>query len=136
MKIGQYIYSKLSATTAVTDLVGAGIYPIYLPQNATYPAIVYMADNTPHTNTKTQAADLDKTNVIFHIWAEGAQGQDAYALLNDIEDALRDTLDYNQDTAGGITVVDCQYQSSKDGRDDEMTLFMREVTYTFITRNP
>lgn len=135
MNIGEYIYAKLTTTTAITDLVGTGIYPIYVPQNATYPAIVYMADNTPHTNTKPQPADLDKTTVTFHIWADGAQGQDAYTKLNQIDAALRTALDYDEDTAGGITVVHCEYRGSRDGRNEEMTLFMREATYIFITKN-
>jgi alanine dehydrogenase len=135
MKVGQYIYAKLSATSAVTALVGTRIHPVYLPQNAAYPAVVYMVDNVPHSLTKTQASDLDRSTVRFHIWAEAAQGQDAYAAVENIDAAIRTALDYVSGTAGSVTVESCHYDGSNDGRNEEMTLFLREATYTFITKN-
>lgn len=135
MRIGQYIYTKLAATTAVTDLVGTSIYPVFLPQKAEYPAIVFMTDNTPHSLTKTQAADKDVAKVTFHFWASAAQGENGYAAIEDIDEAVRAALDYVEDTAGGVTVVSCHYDGSRDGRDDEMTLFLKTANYTFITQN-
>ena len=135
MKIGQYIYAKLSATTAVTDLVGTRIYPVFLPQNAEYPAIVFLADNVPHTNTKDTPADLDRATVTFHYWASAAQGENGYAALDNIDEAVRDALDFVEATAGSVTVESCHYDGSNDGRNEEMTLFARTATYTFITRN-
>lgn len=135
MRIGQYIYAKLAATTAVTDLVGTRIYPVFLPQDAAYPAIVFLADNVPHSTTKTQAADKDKATVTFHIWASAAQGENGYAALDNIDEAIRDALDYVEATAGSVTVEVAHYDGSRDSRNDEMTLFMRDATYTFITKN-
>lgn len=135
MNIGQYIYSKLSATTAVTDLVGTRIYPIYLPQNAAYPAIVFTAQNEPPFDSKTQASDHDRETVTFHIWDDGAQGADAYAKLDAIDAAIRTALEYVEGTAGGVTVVSARRGPGTDGRNEEMTLFMRERVYTFITKN-
>lgn len=135
MKIGQYIYAKLAATSAVTDLVGTRIYPVFMPQNAVYPAIVYLADNAPQTLVKDQAANHDIAKVAFHILADAAQGQDAYAKLDQIDAALRTALDFVQGTAGSVVVESCHYDGSKDGRNEEMTLFIREANYTFITKN-
>ena len=135
MKIGQYIYAKLTADSAVTALVGTRIYPVYMPQQATYPAIVYMADNVPHTVTKDTPADLELATAKFHYWASAAQGENGYAAIDDIDEAVRDALDFVEGTAGSVTVELCHYDGSKDGRDEEMTLYMREATYTFITRN-
>lgn len=135
MKIGQYIYAKLAATTAVTDLVGTRIYPVYMPQDAAYPCIVYMADNVPHHLVKDQPSDLDRSTVRFHIWASAAQGENGYAALDNIDAALRTALDYVEATAGGVTVGNCHYDGSNDIRNEEMTLLGREAIYTFITRN-
>jgi len=135
MNIGQYIYAKLAATTAITDLVGTRIYPVFQPQNTAYPVIVYLAKNEPHHLVKDQVSDLDTSVVTFHIWADAAQGQDAYASLDAIDSALRTALDFVEGTAGSITVESCHYDGSEDGRDEEMTLFLRSATYTFITRN-
>lgn len=135
MRIGQYIYTKLAADSAVTALVGTRIYPVFLPQNAEYPAIVYMTENTPHSLTKTQAADKDVAKVTFHYWASAAQGENGYEAIEDIDEAVRAALDFVEDNAGGVTVVSCHYDGSLDGRDEEMTLFLKTANYTFITTN-
>lgn len=135
MRIGQYIYSVLSADAGVTALVGTRIYPVFLPQDAAYPAIVFLADNEPPFDSKTQASDHDKETVTFHFWASAAQGENGYAALDNIDDAIREVLEYATGTAGSVDVVSCRRGPSRDGRNEEMTLFMRERIYTFITRN-
>ncbi len=135
MKIGQYIYAKLTAAAPVTALVGTRIYPVFMPQDAAYPAIVFLADNAPHSNTKTQASDHDRATVTFHFWASAAQGENGYAALDNIDEAVRDALDYVEGTAGSVTVEVAHYDGSRDGRDEDMTLFLRSATYTFITKN-
>ena len=136
MQLGKYIYGKLSATTAITDLVGTRIFPVFLPQTADYPAIVYTVNNTPlDRSMKSEPADHDRATVTFHIWADHAQGQQGYDDLDAIDAALRTTLDFVEGTVSGVTVESCHYDGSRDGRDEERTLFMREATYTFTTKN-
>ncbi len=136
MNLGKYIYGKLSAASAITDLVGTRIYPIFLPMTASYPAIVYMVNNTPNDRgMKDRPADHDKAIVTFHIWVDHAQGQQGYDDLDAIDTALRTVLDYVEGTVNAVTVEGCHYDGSRDGRDEERTLFMREATYTFTTRN-
>lgn len=139
MNTGKYIYAKLSADAGVTALIGSGsdirLYPVYLPQKAAYPAVVYTVGNAPNSNSKTDASTHDRAKVTFHIWADAAQGQNGYQSVEDIDAAIRAALDYVEGTAGGVTVDICHYDSSTDGRDDEMTLFMREAVYTMIVRN-
>lgn len=136
MLLGKYIYGKLSTTTAITDLVGTRIHPVFLVQSAVYPAIVYMVDNAPtDRSAKDRPADHDRATVTFHIWADHAQGQQGYDDLDAIDAALRDALDYVEGTVSGVTVEFCKYQGSRDGRDEERTLFLREATYVFTTKN-
>lgn len=136
MNIGRYIYGKLSNTTAITDLVGTRIYPVFLPMGAEYPAIVYTASNNPlDRGMKTEPADHDKAAVSFFIWADHAQGQEAYDLIDDIDSALRTALDFVVGTESGVTVEDCKYLGSQDGRDEDRLLFMRKADYTFTTKN-
>lgn len=135
MRIGQYIYSVLSADAGIGALVGDRIYPVFLPQNDVMPAIVFLAENIPPFDTKTQASDHDRETVTFHICASAAQGEDGYAALDNIDAALRTALEYVEGTAGGVTVLSCQRGQGLDGRNEEMTLFLRTRTYTFITRN-
>ena len=136
MNTGKYIYSKLSAATAVTALVGTRIYPMYLPQNAVYPAVVYTVDNEPLDREKDVVAYLDRATVRFHIWASAAQGENGYGSVEDIDAAIRDTLDFaGPETAGGLAIRTAEYRGSTDTRDDEMTLFGRTALYIIVTQN-
>lgn len=136
MQLGKYLYGKLTSVTAITDLVGQNIYPVFLPQQATYPCIVYMVNSAPlDNNMKGEAAYHDRATVTFHIWADHAQGQQGYDDLDAIDVALRAALDRVTGTVSGITVESCKYLGSQDGRDEERTLFMREANYSFTTKN-
>lgn len=137
MLLGKYIYGKLSALTAITDLVGLRIYPVFLPMPAEYPAVVYMVNSAPlDNNMKDRAAYHDRATVTFHIWADHAQGQQGYDDLDSIDTALRTALDnVAQQTVNGVTVETCKYLGSQDGRDEERTLFLREANYSFTTKN-
>ena len=135
MRIGQYIYSVLSADAGVIAIVSTRIYPVYLPQDAAYPAIVFMAANVPHQLVKNEDAHHDRATVTFHLWASAAQGENGYDTLDNLDAAVRTALDYVEGTAGSVTVQIAHYDGSVDIRNDEMTLFGREATYTFITKN-
>lgn len=136
MYLGKYIYGKLSTTTAITDLVGTRIYPVFLPDKVAYPAIVYTVANLPlDRGMKDQPANHDRAIVTFHIWADHAQGQQGYDDLDSIDAALREALDFVEGTVAGVIVEGCHYDGSRDGRDEERTLFLRETNYTFTTKN-
>lgn len=136
MKAGQYIYAKLAATTAVTNLVGTRIYPIYMPQQATYPAIVFSVDNAPlDGNMKDLPAYHDRATVTFNFWADVEQGADGYAALDNIDAAVRTALDFVTGTAGSVVVEGCKYIGSTDGIDPDVMKISRTATYQLITKN-
>ena len=135
MRIGQYIYSKLSGTTAVTDLVSTRIYPVFLPQNASLPAIVFSMENRPLDKQKDRVAYHDFQTVTFTYWADAAQGANAYAALDNIDSAVRTAIDFVAATSGSVTVETCEYVSSADGMDDDTTRLARTAVFTFVTKN-
>ena len=135
MNAGKYIYAKLSATSAVTSLVGGRIYPVFIAQEAALPAIAYTVDNRPTDAMKDKKADHDTSIVTFSFWADASQGQDAYQTIEDIDAAVRTALDFVTGTAGGVTVEACKYLSSVDGMDADSMTLSRTATYQFITRN-
>ncbi|HSG51145.1 MAG TPA: DUF3168 domain-containing protein [Rheinheimera sp.] len=135
MKLGQYIYAKLSATSAVTALVGTRIYPVFVPEDSTYPAIVFTVTNQPTDDQKERKSDHDTAQVTFTYWAEVKQGADAYAALDNVDLAVRNALDFVTGTAGGVTVEGCKYVSSADGMDENIMFLSRTAVYQFITAN-
>jgi len=136
MKAGNYIYSKLAATSAVTALVSTRIYPMIMPQEAVFPAIIYSVSNKPmDANMKDRSAYHDTATVTFNYWADVKYGQDAYTSLDSIDAAVRTALDFVTGTAGNVVCEGCKYIGSEDIFSEDRLLLGRAVTYQLITKN-
>jgi len=137
MKAGNYIYSKLTATAGVTALVSMRVYPMILPQEQVFPAIVYMVENKPlDPNAKDKAAAHDTATVTLNYWAEVKYGQDAYTSLDNIDVAVRAAIDFVEGTAGGVVCEFCKYIGSQDIYSEDRLLLGRAATYQITTKNP
>lgn len=123
---GKFIRARLAATSAVTDLIGTRIHPIVLPQNATYPAVVYSITAERIDYTKGYAGNMDRVTVQFNIWG------DDYDELESIHDAIEAALDYNEGTAGGETMDSIRITSWHDGIDQDGEYLLRQVNYTMV----
>ena len=138
MQIGKYIHAKLLAAAPVTAIIGTGssarVYPVFLPMNTTGTSVVYMVENRPHGQSKQEAGTHDAATVTLHLWADASQGQQAYATLETLDDAIRDAIDYVEGTSGGVTVESCRYLGSLDGRDEQNLYFLKTVTYSIVHR--
>ena len=133
--IGKYIYGKLTADATVTSLVGQRIYPIFIPMDATLPAIAYMVTQGPKDNQmKFNSPDHEDYTVTLHIWADHAQGQEGYDILDQTAAAIRNALERVEATANSVTVEQALYLSARDGRDEDRTLMLREVVYKFTVQ--
>jgi Protein of unknown function (DUF3168) len=136
MKAGNYIYAKLTATAGVTALVSTRIYPVIMPQEAVFPAIIYSVSNKPlDKNSKDRSAAHDVATVVFNFWADIKYGQDAYTSLDAIDVAVRAAIDFVTATAGSVTCEDCKYIGSEDMFSEDRLLLGRAVTYQLITKN-
>lgn len=130
--IGDYIFARLSASTAVTDLLGSSpmrVFPVVLPQKQQYPAVVYTATYSPADATKSDVATRDRYQVQFRIWAPQEVTAEAYAKCEAIAGAIRDALDMVIGTAGGATVDGCYFLGGRDGADDNLEYFYREIEF-------
>lgn len=128
MALGAYIRAKLTADTAVAAIAGNRVFPLAIPQNESYPAVVYGVQTVPHSNTKTGAADMDKHTVRIQLW-----GND-YDQLHDLKDAIRACLDYATGSEGGVTVADAEFVSAEDAMDEKNEMFTIQTIYTFKER--
>lgn len=136
MKAGNYIFSKLSDTSAVTALVSTRIYPVIMPQEAVFPAIIYSVSNKPlDANMKDRGPYHDQATVVFNFWADIKYGQDAYTSLDAIDVAVRNAIDFVSDTAGGVTCETCKYIGGEDMFSEDRLLLGRAVTYQLTTKN-
>ena len=63
------ICTKLLASTAVTALTSTRLYPIFLPQNTTYPAQTYQRISTMPVNTISGYSYLENARIQIDSWA-------------------------------------------------------------------
>lgn len=139
MNIGKYIHATLTAAAPVAAIIGSGnsarLYPIFIPGGATGIGVVYNVANEPHGQSKQEPGTHDHATVTLHLWADVSQGQLAYSVLEDLDTAIRDALDYAEGTTGGVTVESCRYLGTKDGRDEQNMYFLKIATYSLVHRN-
>ena len=110
--IGKAIYSILSNTSGVTDLVGTRIFPQKIPYAQNMPAITYFViDSTPN-DTKNGPSTYDY--IRCQITAFGVN----YSQAQDLASKIRGALDYNTGTEAGGVLSKCFFEDSNDIFDD------------------
>lgn len=80
------LYTRLSAYTTLTDLVGTNIYPTIPTENTALPFLVYRVTSTEPVLTTTGAADLTKYQVDVDVW--GVNLDTVLAVLTEARTAL------------------------------------------------
>ena len=91
------IFSHLSTVAAITTYVGASssarIYPVYLPQDPTYPAISYQRiSSQPHVSMGG-FCNLDNPRIQIDCWATSYS--DAKGMAEAVRDAMMSASAFN-----------------------------------------
>lgn len=90
------LISILNSDPAITDVISGRIYPLYLPQSVTLPAVVYQQIGSPGDYTNDGPTGMRNVRLQLTCWA--AAHVDAVNLAADISDRLSG----HYDTAAGI----------------------------------
>jgi hypothetical protein len=110
------IFSKLSTATEVTDKVGVGnaarVYPVTLPQNITYPAIVFTRISGARTYSMDGPSGLASPRVQIDIY-----GNSVLEAM-DLADRVRCTLNGLKETIGGIEILGTFLDTDRDDYND------------------
>ncbi len=110
--IGDYIYTKLTADSSVTDLVSNRIYPQVIPQDIDRPSVVYNTISTVPTNTKSGVSTLDQVRIEIAILANTSNSYNGQQKADEIAEAVRSCLDFTQnETLAGNTIQRISFQS-------------------------
>ena len=114
------IYDRLN--TAVTAL-GGRIYPLKLPQNVAYPAVVYQRLST----TRYPAFGRDATPVepVIQVDVYGHQSA-GYAAFHTVADAVRMALQrYSAELEDGSGILDTYIDAERDDYEENTELFRK-----------
>lgn len=121
------LYSRLSGFGAISSLVAARIYPVMLPQNPTYPAVVYsfvsgapvsaMGADVGFTRKRTRVAAWSKT----------------YLEMTQLADAIRQCLERWRGTVNGVVIQDTYVDNaSLDLYDDISRVYYRPLDFMIV----
>lgn len=111
MNIRQALKTKLLATTAVTDLITARLYPMRAPDDATFPFLIYKLISSSRDYSHDGAVGLVESR--FNIECRARVYEDAVALA----DAVRLTLSGTTGTWGDRDIGNCELINESDGFD-------------------
>lgn len=107
------IYSKLSTTLAITQLVGSRIYPNVIPQTSTYPAIRYQRISGPRVHSLTGPSGLASPRFQIDAVAQ------SYLEAGAVADAVRVALDGFRGVVAGVSVEGVIHLDERDFDFDE-----------------
>lgn len=95
MSLETGLYTALTSDSTITGLVGKRVYPGFMPQGVTYPAITYQRVSTVRTNMLSGVDDFTQVTVMIDCF------DDSYSGVKALADAVKSAID-------GVTVLGAQ----------------------------
>lgn len=107
MSLETGLRAELAADAGVSALVGGRIYPEYMPQDATYPAITYDRISTVRSQFLTGVDDFTQVRIQVDCW------DDSYSGVKALASAVKSALDGVR-ILGTVKVQHCFMASMSD----------------------
>lgn len=108
MQLGKLTYSLLSNDATIASYVGEKIFPVQVPQDTSFPAIVYQHDSQVPTNIKDGPSPLDVVGLVITIYTQN------YSDAQAIAERVRTLLDHFHGTVEGVTVDRISFSGQED----------------------
>ncbi len=121
MPIEDMIYTKLSATTALTDLVSTRIYPLVRPQDCVNPAIVYWKVSNPTIFMMSSADEISTPRFQFDCY--GVTFSSAKAIGRQV----RKAMDRWGTSTGNPIVIKSDVVNEFDDYDSDLDVYQSVV---------
>lgn len=96
--ISEDLYTVLTGAAAVSALVSTRVYPLYLPQNATYPCISYTVEEQEEDSSFDGQGDFGSIEIQIDSWA------DAYLASQGLAAAVKGVLKNHSGMFGATQV--------------------------------
>lgn len=106
------LHAKLTATTAVTDIVGQRVYPIKVTQGTALPYITYQTISDVSINHSTGATETNSTRIQVDCWAA------TYDVARTLAKAVKEALKNWTDAAGDPAISSSHYDAGSDAPED------------------
>ena len=119
---GDVIFSRLTAVSAVTALVGTRIYPSLAPQDSAKPYVVYAQDDFEHFPTFGGPGDLMVADMQLGAWATT---QRAASIIR--QEMIKALVGYRPISGNDSPCFLPETASGNDGYDSEVRLYASTV---------
>lgn len=120
MKVGDILYARLAATSAVTALAGTRIYPVQVPLEAELPALAYDA---------TLAEGVDGTAPLQRLIIRIECVADTDTAAQALGEAVDAALDSYSARSGDTYLRPLQRNGWTETRDSEFNAWVRSITF-------
>ena len=121
------MYSYITGLAAISALIGSGddarMYPNELPQNPTYPAIVYHLISTNDLMAHDGATDFMKKRLQFDCFGE------TYGSAKNLAKILRQQINGQSGALGGITVHGIFFKNEQDDFGPNVEVDLTQVDF-------
>ena len=98
--LNEAIFARLQAVTGVTDLVGTRVFPLLLPQDPTYPAVIYQQITGSRESAMGSDVGLVEATVQIDSYAT------TYAGARVLAEAVRVALQRFRGTVASVVISD------------------------------
>jgi hypothetical protein len=125
-KIEDALFTKLSGTTAISDIVGTRIHPVKMPDNPTFPSITYQRISSTREQTMQGRVSYCEAIMQIDIWSQD------YDVTRDLASKVFSAL---EGFRGPISSVDIQAilsQNEIDLFEDDVKVYRRSQTFRVI----
>lgn len=124
------LYNILSGATAITDVVSTRIYPIFPPQRAAFPLLVFTTNTPSVVDHKSGTAAVDEVEIQVDTYTKTALDGET------LQAAVRSALDGYTGTTGGVNIIGIYLETtSSPQHDPDMNIFWFSSNYTMRVRN-
>jgi len=119
------LISKLSSDALVSPAIPGGIYPVLLPQDATFPCATYQVISSTAGYDLHGKAGIEDTRVQIDIWSNTT-----YAAAQAAQKAIRACLEsFTGDLADGTHILDIRVANVTDYYDSGILSFRVQTDY-------
>lgn len=112
MDYASVIYNILNQGTSVKNIVGANIFPVFIPQEANFPLIRYQLIG--HDNDDVKGEKMKVNNLIAQIDMFGKTYQETRDLAKAVRELLLDPPQIIVSIAGDTTFKEVYFQGARE----------------------
>lgn len=132
MNYGKAIYHILNTDNDLVTLLGGTpkIYPVEIPQETPWPAVVYTKIQQTPNHTKDSTSLVDEVRMQIDVFAT------SYSAMEAIDEKIRELLDYFRGVVNTVAIDSIHFLSSSELLDEELNLKHTATDYHIrINRN-